>query len=190
MKALLLCDRESSDACGLDLAARVENIMRTIGYEVNTVVLDSDSIKSCVGCFGCWVKTPGLCVITNDSANDISNMEINADALVLLSRITYGGYSADIKAFLDRSIPNILPYFEIYKGEMHHKMRYSRFPAWITIGYGETTGREKETFCALAERNALNLRPPMHSAFTVQNSDEADDVFILLENTLREAAKA
>ena len=32
-------------------------------YEGCEVVSDNGNIKPCAGCFGCWVKNPGECVI-------------------------------------------------------------------------------------------------------------------------------
>lgn len=181
MNTLILCDRESVDFESLNLLALTEALVKNAGSEVKTVVLNGDEIKPCLGCFGCWVKTPGLCVLTSDCANEVSGCEMRADAVILLSRITYGGYSHDIKAFLDRSIPNISPMFEIYRGEMHHKMRYERFPHWIAVGYGEATPKERQTFADLAERHALNMRPLRHFVFTVQNRREFDAVMSSLE---------
>jgi len=129
-------------------------------------------LQPCIGCFGCWVKTPGQCVITNDSANNIASEQVNADALILLSEITFGGFSGEVKSFLDRSIQNILPLFELYKGEMHHPKRYEHTPVWIAIGYGDVCEAEKQIFQRLADRNALNKRPDRYLALTVENSNE------------------
>jgi len=27
------------------------------------IVSDDGTINKCIGCFGCWIKTPGVCVI-------------------------------------------------------------------------------------------------------------------------------
>ena len=27
------------------------------------VITDSGSIRPCIGCFGCWLKTPGACIL-------------------------------------------------------------------------------------------------------------------------------
>jgi multimeric flavodoxin WrbA len=122
--------------------------------------------------------------MTGDCANDIAAQEIQSDAVIFLSEICYGGYSYDIKSFLDRSIPNILPFFEIVNDEMHHEMRYERFPYIITIGYGAYTAEERQTFISLAERNALNMRPPKYFVSTMQNVDEISETMKLLSNFL------
>ena len=31
-------------------------------------ICDDGSIKSCIGCFGCWLKTPGKCIFSNNRA--------------------------------------------------------------------------------------------------------------------------
>lgn len=33
------------------------------------VISDDGSIHNCIGCFGCWVKTPGACVIRDKYGN-------------------------------------------------------------------------------------------------------------------------
>ena len=35
--------------------------------ESQYIDLSKLKIKNCVGCFGCWVKTPGKCVIRDDA---------------------------------------------------------------------------------------------------------------------------
>ena len=184
MKTLILCDRESADYNGLNLCYQVQTAVLEAGSDVNTFVLNGDEIKPCLGCFQCWVKTPGLCIMTDDCANNVAGQEVQSDALILLSKICYGGYSYDIKSFLDRSIPNISPFFEIVHGEMHHKMRYERFPYMITIGYGTYTPQEREIFINLAERNALNMRPPKHFVCTMQNAEEISETLKSLSNVL------
>ena len=186
MNVLLLCDRESDCYEGHDLRARITETVQSAGHTIKTCVLDGDALAPCRGCFGCWIKTPGLCVLSNDAVNEIAGEEIRADAVVLLSRIQYGGYSYDVKAFLDRSIPNISPFFEIYQGEMHHRMRYKRFPAWIAIGYGAHTEREGQCFVALAERNALNMRSKKHFAYTCESEEALEGAMLSLKKIFRE----
>ena len=184
MKTLILCDRESVEHRDFELCSQVREAVLKAGSDAHIVVLNGDDIKPCLGCFQCWVKTPGLCVMTDDRTNIITSQEIRSDVLVLLSKICYGGYSYDIKSFLDRSIPNISPFFEIVNGEMHHEMRYDRFPYTITIGYGTCTAQERQTFISLAERNALNMRPPKHFVFTMQSAGEVGETMRSLSDIL------
>ncbi|MCL1854862.1 MAG: flavodoxin family protein [Clostridia bacterium] len=165
MRILLLCDRES--AYGSNLRDVLRNRLEDAGHDVTAVTLNRENVKPCLGCFGCWTKTPGRCAITGDDANNIAEKQIRSDAVVLLTRITYGGFSADLKSFLDRSIQNIASDFEVYQGEMRHKMRYERFPIWVAAGYGDVSEEERQAFVHLARRNALNMRPAHSLALTM-----------------------
>ena len=170
MNILLLHDQKSIENNAIhDLVLKM---LTQEGHNVESIKLNFNEIKACVGCFACWIKTPGQCAITGDEANRLAAKQIRADVIVLVSEIKYGGFSSDIKAFLDRAIQNILPHFVIYKGEMHHPMRYEKFPIWIAIGYGDVSDGEKQTFIRLADRNALNKRPLRHLAITVRDCTE------------------
>ena len=92
-------------------------------YDGWEIISDNGSIKPCVGCFGCWVKEPGECVI-KDGYEKMGALIHRADEIKVISRYTYGGFSSFVKNVFDRSIGWILPYFEIYENEMHHKKRY------------------------------------------------------------------
>lgn len=184
MKILLLHDKESLSYDDINLTFKIKTSIENSNNEIKCVTLDGDKIKSCIGCFNCWVKTPGICFMKDDGVNTISRHEIQADIIIILSKITYGAYSYDIKSFLDRSIPNILPFFEIVDNEMHHKMRYKRFPIIISIGYGTNTIQECQTFIELTERNALNFRPPKHFVFILENIGRFDEILESLNNVL------
>ena len=87
------------------------------------VISDDGTINPCVGCFGCWLKTPGVCVLS-DKYNHMGELIHKAEEIVIISRFTYGGFSSFVKNVMDRSIGYVLPFFRIYKGEMHHRLRY------------------------------------------------------------------
>lgn len=92
-------------------------------YEGWKVISDNGSIKPCAGCFGCWLKTPGQCVI-KDGYDQMGRLIHEASEVLVISKYTYGGFSSFVKNVFDRSIGYLLPYFRMYKGEMHHKPRY------------------------------------------------------------------
>ncbi len=118
---------------------------------------DLDNIKSCLGCFNCWVKTPGVCVIKDDYTK-FPKAIVSSNIFVIITKIHYGCYSPYIKNVLDRSIPYILPFFQLVNGEVHHQPRYNKTPKFIVIGYGEdVTKNEEATFKDLVKANIVNL---------------------------------
>lgn len=116
----------------------------------------SPSVKGCIGCFGCWIKTPGQCVL-KDRCNVIQNYILKSNEVVIVSPILYGGYSPNIKSVLDRSIGYILPYFRIVDGEMHHQLRYKHSFKLSVYFYGKCDDDEKNLAKRLVKANAVNL---------------------------------
>ena len=76
--------------------------------------------------------------------------------MVIVTKNLYGGYSANVKNVLDRSIGSSTP-LSTYRGrQMHHTLRYGRHGLWKVLVYGEISESEKDTFRYTAERNAVN----------------------------------
>lgn len=44
------------------------------------IVSNKGSIRNCIGCFGCWIKTPGQCVMKDGYENMVSRNSINFNA--------------------------------------------------------------------------------------------------------------
>ena len=91
---------------------------------INTKLMD---LKFCIGCFGCWVKTPGMCV-QKDDMPVILQAIINSDLTVYVSEVKVGFVSSELKKVNDKTIPLIHPYMEIVYDEIHHKRRYDTYP--------------------------------------------------------------
>lgn len=108
------------------------------------VISDNGTIRPCAGCFGCWLRTPGECVI-KDGYDRMGALIHEADEMVVMSRYTYGGFSRFVKNVMDRSIGLVLPYFEIKEGEMHHKKRYPEDKAATFIIRGKELSPEDKT---------------------------------------------
>ena len=106
------------------------------------VISDHGTIRPCVGCFSCWNKTPGRCVI-RDGYDDIGVLIHRAGEVVVISRYTYGGFSGFVKNVFDRCIGYALPQFEIVDGETHHRRRYDEDKPYTFIFYGHDLGEEQ-----------------------------------------------
>ena len=113
-------------------------------------------VKHCIGCFGCWVKTPGRCVI-QDRCAVMPGYLAQCRRLVIVSPLWYGGYSQSIKAVLDRSIGYLLPYFRLVGGAMHHQMRCDNPFALDVHFYGGADEGEIQLARRLVAGNAVNF---------------------------------
>lgn len=137
----------------------IEDFQRIVPNLSNKVMVinDDETIHHCIGCFGCWVKTPAACVI-RDKYGDMGEVLSKCKELIVISRCCYGGFSPFIKNVFDRSISYIHPYFEIRNGEMHHRKRYDNQINMQVYFYGENiTEKEKHTAEALIKANSINL---------------------------------
>lgn len=136
-----------------------ENANERIQIDNNTVVIGDDGqIKQCIGCFGCWVKTPGSCVLKDEYCNMAKKLA-SCDEIQIISRCTYGCYSPFIRNILDRSLPYLLPYFTNINGTMHHKPRYKGHKLSVSVYfYGENISEnERQTATELVKANAVNM---------------------------------
>ncbi len=121
------------------------------------VIKPGRSIHPCIGCFGCWIKTPGKCVIHDGYEGTGMDMS-QCTELILVSRCVYGSVSPFVKMVQDRAIPYLHPDFVIRRGEMHHKRRYQNMLHLSACFYGEdTTDAEKETARKIIQANADNF---------------------------------
>ncbi|MEI3349205.1 MAG: hypothetical protein V8R55_12775 [Dysosmobacter sp.] len=74
------------------------------------------NISNCVGCFGCWTKTPGRCVIRDDAPR-VYPLIAASDKVLYVSRIKYGGYDTIMKTMLERAIPVQQAFLRIVQGK-------------------------------------------------------------------------
>lgn len=123
----------------------------------NVIISDNGAIHNCIGCFGCWIKTPGICVL-NDGYSNMGELLSKCDQLIIISRCVYGSYSAFIRNVLDRCIPYLSPYFVKLNGETHHKNRYENTFVLSAHFYGDDiTEKEQKTAKALVKANGINF---------------------------------
>jgi len=106
---------------------RLAGALEPGGHEVAALTLREMDIKQCIGCFDCWLKTPGVCVHQDDGPGVCRDM-INSDLVLYASPVVMGFPSELLKRTVERTIPLLLPYFKFVEGEVRHKLRYDGFP--------------------------------------------------------------
>ena len=150
-----------------------EEIHRLVPPDAETFLIGKEAdICNCIGCFGCWIKEPGECVL-KDGYNHTAEKMAQCEEVVLITRCCYGGYSPFVKNVIDRSIGYGHPYFQVVHNEMHHKRRYTNEFALRVFFYGEDiTQREKETAKNYVSANARNLHSVKNEVNFAENVQE------------------
>ena len=157
MKILILDGCAAEHPTAARQVAWLDEICRERGWSVATLTLRTMTIAPCTGCFGCWLRTPGICV-TDDAGREVLRQIMQHDGVVMVTPVTFGGYSSLLKRALDRIIPMISPFFATVGGETHHRLRYKRQPRFAVVGVtSDDYAEEAQVFRTLVARNALNL---------------------------------
>ncbi len=186
MKALILIGSKSDDSESAKIHEIMLEELKKLNWDETSIVLEDKNIAYCTGCFGCWVQTPGECVI-KDYEETIVRKMVHADLIIYITPIVFGGYSSILKKALDRQISRVLPYFTKIDGEVHHKKRYEKESALLGIGILDKPDVEKEeVFKTLVVRNFINMWSPYQQAMIYTRGQDSLDFVNNFNNVLRE----
>ncbi|WP_105614413.1 NAD(P)H-dependent oxidoreductase [Vallitalea okinawensis] len=189
MNVLVISDEANKKRLGHEIEVRVLNYFQKETMNLTHLSVKKDDLNYCVGCFGCWVKTPGLCVF-DDFGRRLNKHFVESDYVIILTPVVYGCYSTAIKRVLDRTVPNILPFFKIINNEVHHAPRYDHYPQLIILGYGEDiTESEEKTFRALTQANAINFQLDKAKTFMSRRKEDIDQLMNDFTNDLGRSEK-
>lgn len=160
MKGFILIDKEYRTDQFVAIYDCVSEFLNGKKVTVTQTEIGRDDLAYCMGCFGCWVKTPGECVI-KDMETQINRDYINSDVVIYLCPVVFGQFSANMKNAIDRWLPNVLPFFEMRKdGSTIHPTRYDNYPRQIMIAYADDLSQEDaELFCdiSMKHRHAVDI---------------------------------
>ncbi|HSM91360.1 MAG TPA: NAD(P)H-dependent oxidoreductase [Anaeromyxobacteraceae bacterium] len=127
------------------------------GHQVRRLALRELRLCQCRGCFGCWVKTPGRCVIRDDGERLLREL-VAADVAVFASPVSMGFTSALLRRATERLLPLLHPFFRLVDGEVHHVQRYPRVARVALLhGHEGVDEEDRALLRLLHERMALNL---------------------------------
>jgi len=186
MKAIVLIGSKTDDS----EAAKIHEIMlkelKKLNWDVTSIGLEDKNIAYCTGCFGCWVQTPGECVIKDYEETIVKKM-VHSDLIIYITPIVFGGYSSILKKALDRQISRVLPYFTKIEGEVHHKKRYEKDQSLLSIGILDKLDAEKEeVFKTLVARNSINMWSPYQRAIIYTRGQDSLEFVNNFNKALRE----
>ncbi|MCD6115794.1 flavodoxin family protein [bacterium] len=176
MKAVILNGTENNNKQLDQICSIISEELKAIEWEVESIPIRDLKITNCVGCFECWVKTPGICRF-NDDGREIAKKYIQSDLAVLFTPVTFGGYSSELKKALDRIICLILPFFTKKNNETHHQLRYGQYPRLLGLGVLPRADEKKERiFNTLIDRNAVNFAPSAYAGDVLYSSQNQEEI--------------
>ena len=97
--------------------------MRAAGAEVEVVDLREKTVKNCAGCFSCWTKTPGTCIHKDDMTRELFPKWLASDLVVYASPLYHFTVNAEMKTFIERTLPVLEPFFLKHNGRTYHPLR-------------------------------------------------------------------
>lgn len=167
---------EAADAGFDGYLAELSQQLEVRGHAVTGLQLRDMDVRHCIGCFGCWVKTPGDCSNAADDSRTVRREYINSDLVLFASPVIMGFTSALLKRTQDRLIPLLMPYIRLYDGESHHVARYDRYPLMALLLQPEADGDDEdlEIISDIYRRDAINFKTTF--SFSKLTTDPATEV--------------
>jgi len=113
--------------------------LKSSGADVTEVMLKDKEIKHCTGCYTCWTRTPGRCVLRDDMDILLPQLE-QADLVVYATPLYYFSVPGKLKDLMDRGLPMLDPFLipgEERTGHPRRKEKEQRFVLISTAGFPE-----------------------------------------------------
>lgn len=125
--------RKSKGATDIILDTFLEGV-KSVGGGFKKIYLHDKKIKKCIGCFGCWSKTPGKCIFQNDDMPSILKMMEESDIIVFATPIYHFGMTSDMKIMIEKTLPQLEPFLVKDKELTNHTIRNkTKKEKWVII---------------------------------------------------------
>jgi multimeric flavodoxin WrbA/putative sterol carrier protein len=111
------------------------------GAVTETVYLKEKNIHSCIGCYTCWTKTPGVCVFKDDMPELLERVR-SCNIVVYATPLYNFNMTALTKAFQERLLPLLDPHLVKQGDTYRHPVRYDGIRKTVlvsTCGFPEVS---------------------------------------------------
>ena len=140
-----------------NISSTLEEKLTDAGHEMISFKLKNMNIMPCRSCGACGFKSPGKCVIQDDS-HEVLRAIARCSTFIMLTPVRFGGYASALKKIVDKFMTLGLPSYMVKQGHLLHPMRYgSKFIVGIGVYDGDSKDRE-DCFNRLVENNAFNMQ--------------------------------
>lgn len=102
------------------------------GAEVKTVYLKEVGLKPCLGCYTCWLKTPGRCA-QKDGWEEIHRKVVSSNLMVFATPLYNYTMTAYTKVLLERLLPIWEPFIVKKKDVCFHPSRYGKYDPVVLL---------------------------------------------------------
>jgi multimeric flavodoxin WrbA/putative sterol carrier protein len=150
--------------------------MAEAGAFVEVVNLREKRIRNCTGCFTCWTRTPGVCIHKDDMTSELFPKWLSSDVVIYATPLYHYTLNASLKAFIERTLPLLQPFFRQFEGKTFHPLRSKHpkvvflsaagFPeqnifdplsAWVQYIFGKNGNLLAEIYRPMAEAMQLAM---------------------------------
>lgn len=141
-------------------------------------------IQPCRSCGACGYKSPGKCVVKDDS-HQVMKAIAGCDMYVILTPIRFGGYNSILKKAIDKFMNLALPCYMVKEGRLLHPDRYGRKMMAVIGIAGSASQEQGKSFRKLVEHNALNLNAA-HSTIVLDPATDSTKLEQEIDRLLKE----
>jgi multimeric flavodoxin WrbA/putative sterol carrier protein len=182
------------------LKSLVEGMVEA-GAEVEVVDLREKKVNNCAGCFSCWTKTPGTCIHKDDMTRELFPKWLASDLVVYASPLYHFTVNAEMKTFIERTLPILEPFILQNNGRTYHPLRgkppkmvvlsvagfpdekvFDQLSSWVNFIFGGSHSKDKEDKALIAEI----YRPMAEALTTPYFKDIAADILDATQQAGRE----
>lgn len=139
----------------------------------NLVIPATGPKAPCKGCFGCWLKTPGKCIL-KDRIKDMGKNLASCKEFIIVTKCIYGCFAPETKNMIDRSISYLLPFFRNVHHMQHHVPRYKQQFKLEVFVYNspDLADSERDLFERYVNAVAINMNVTGHDINFLNSASE------------------
>lgn len=160
MKVLILNGNPKAEYKEFDLYLKnLQLSLENKKHETKHIMLRSFQLHDCVGCYACWLKTPGICCF-DDGMDKILKEYLAADIVISASPVIMSFISALLKRVNDRMLPVVHPFLKLREDRMSHLLRYTHYPKSVLLLDNPENSEERSSdFIEMVYKNSQRAVP-------------------------------